>query len=187
MNPIARRFLSMAAVVVTALACSSHAEAGLVVTLAPAGGSSPTDLSDVHVGDTLYFVTRGGSDAPVGTSEHLLSLPDIHLFADLDIFSVFQPLGYTGIWQNELHSNPNLLYWIVQPSAAGTVTLYNGFSDCNGLPDDTSGCAVTNLGATRPDDSNRITFTVFDVPEPSSVALVAIGAFALICSRRRKA
>lgn len=184
MNPKARRFLSIAAVVVIALTCSSHAEAGLVVTLAPAGSS---DLSNVHVGDTLYFVTRGGSDVDAGIGEHLLSLPDIHLFSDQDMFSVFQPLGYTGIWQNELHSNPNLLYWIVQPSAAGTVTLYNGFSDCNGLPDDTSGCAVTNLGATRPADSNRITFTVSDVPEPSSIALVAIGAFALIWSRRRTA
>ncbi len=183
MNMIACRLLAMVAVLLSALSFSTRAEAGLVVTLAAA---SETDLSDVHVGDTLYFVTRGGTDVAPGIDEHLLSFPDVHLFADLDIFDQFGPVAASGVWGNELHTNPSLVLWLIRPDAAGTVTLYNGFSDCNGLPGDTTGCAVTNLGETRPADSNRITFTVFDVPEPSTLAVVAAGLLALGFSRRPK-
>lgn len=182
MKALACRVLSMGAVLLAALTFSIRAEAGLVISLE---AGSITDLSNVHVGDTLYFVTRGGSDAAV--NEHLLSPPDVHLFGDLDIFDVFTALGYTGVWANELHTNPSLVIWKLEPNAAGTVTLYNGFSDCNGLAEgDVTGCAVTNLGATRPADSNRITFTINAVPEPSSLAIVGLGLFALGYSRQLK-
>lgn len=184
MKAMVCRLLAMAVLLSGALTFSMRAEAGLVVTLLPASG---TDLSNVHVGDTLRFVTRGGTDVAPGIDEHLLSFPNVHLFGDQDIFDVFRALGVTGVWGNNLHSNPNLLLWEVRPNAAGTVTLYNGFSDCNGLPADTSGCAITNLGATRPDDSNRLTFTVHAVPEPPTLVIVGMGLLALGCCRPRKA
>lgn len=183
MKTIACRFMSLAAAFIVAFTFSIRAEAGLVISLAP---TLSTDLSDVHVGDTLYFVTRGGTDVAPEVDEHLVSLPGVHLFADQDMFDVFSALGVTGGWANNLHSNPNLVLWQVRPNAAGTVTLYNGFSDCVGLPNDTSGCAITNLGATRPQDSNRITFTVHDVPEPSILAIMCVGLFALGYCRRPK-
>lgn len=183
MKAMVCRLLSMAAVLSVALTFSMRAEAGLVVTLLPASG---IDLSNIHVGDTLHFVTRGGTDVAPGIDEHLLSVPGVHLFADQDMFDVFAFLGVTGIWGNNLHSNPNLMVWEVRPNAAGTVTLYNGFSDCTGLPGNTSGCAITNLGATRPEDSNRITFTVHAVPEPSTLVIMGMGLLALGCCRPRK-
>lgn len=184
MNTFACRFLSMVAVLLAALTFSVRANAGLVVTLAP---SSITDLSNVHVGDMLYFVTRGGTDVAADVAEHLLSPPPVHLFADLDIFDIFTYLGVYGSWSDDLHSDPRLVIWQLQPNAAGTVTLFNGFSDCNGLPSDTSGCAITNLGATRPADSNRITFTIYNVPEPSTLAVFGVGLLALAGLRQRKA
>lgn len=184
MKTFACRFLSMVAVLLAALTFSVRANAGLVVYLAP---SSTTDLSNVHVGDMLYFVTRGGTDVATDVAEHLLSPPPVHLFSDLDIFNIFTYVGLFGSWNNDLHSDPSLVLWQLQPNAAGTVTLFNGFSDCNGLPGDTSGCAITNLGATRPADSNRITFTIYSVPEPSTLAIFGVGLLALAARRQPKA
>lgn len=178
------RLLSMVAVLLAALTFSIRANAGLVVTLLP---SSATDLSNVHVGDILYFVTRGGTDVAPEIDEHLLSRPPVHLFSDQDIFDIFEGVGYYASWGDNLHSDPALGLWRVRPSAAGTVTLFNGFSDCIGLPGDTSGCAITNLGATRPADSNRITFTIYSVPEPSTLAIVGVGLLALTSRRQTKA
>lgn len=183
MKTFACRLLSMVAVLLAAFTFSTRANAGLVVSLAP---SSITDLSSVHVGDMLYFVTRGSTDVAPAIGEHLLSLPPVHLFGDQDIFDVFEYVGYYPSWSNDLHSDPALVLWRVQPNAAGTVSLFNGFSDCNGLPGDTSGCAITNLGATRPADSNRITFTIYSVPEPSTLAIVGVGLLALTSRRQTK-
>jgi len=175
------RSASLVAAFVLLLSLSVPSQAGLVITLAPTAG---TDLSNVHVGDTLQFFTIGSSDVP-GVGEHLTVFPNIHLFADTDTFDIFSGVGLAG-WGSSLDTHPNLALWTVQVNAAGAYDLFNGFSDCLGLPDDTSGCAVTNLSATRPADSNHVTFTVFEMPEPSSLGLAGLGLLAALRSSRRK-
>ncbi len=172
------RCLSCLAALLFLLAFSAPSRAGLVLTLSPSPG---TDLSNVHVGDTLHFLTLGSSD--VNPAEHLLAM-NVHLFAsgtgDFDSFSFAAVPG----WFDPLGTNPALVDWSFRVTAAGTIDLWNGFSDCIGLPADVSGCAVTNLGATRPDDSNHVMFTINDVPEPTSMALAVGGCLALGFSRR---
>ena len=179
MKPMFRRAASVLATLLLLLAFAAPSRAALVLTLSPAPG---TDLSNVHVGDTLHFQTIGSSNAD--PTEHLSAM-DVHLFAsgtgDFDWMSVSAAPG----WWSPLGTNPVLMDWTLMTTAAGTIDLYNGFSDCNGLPDDNWGCAVTNLGATRPDDSNHMTFVINDVPEPSSIALAIAGCLALALSRRK--
>lgn len=179
MNLIARRFMSLIAAVLLLFSFVGAARASLVISAAPAPG---TDLSNVHVGDTLQFITYGSSSVP-GAGEHLLSFPDIHIFytANLDFISGVGQMG----WDSSLDTNPALVLWTMQVNAAGIAGFYNGFSDCNGLPNDTSGCAVTDLGATRPADSNFVVFNVQAVPEPSSIALLAVALLAARVGRRR--
>ena len=181
MKSLFRHSLSCLATLLLLLAFAAPSRAGLVLTLVP---SSSTDLSNIHVGDTLHFLTIGSSD--VDPTEHLFSM-DVHLFAsgtgDFDWLSISAVPG----WFGPLGANPALMDWSFRATAAGTIDLYNGFSDCNGLPNDVSGCAVTNLGATRPADSEHVTFTINDVPEPSSIALAVAGFLALGFSRRKSA
>ena len=179
MKSIVRRSLSLAAALLLLLTFASPARADLVVTLVP--GAS-TDLSNVHVGDTLQFYTVGSSSSP-GSGEFLTVFPDVHLFysSNLDITSA---IGLAG-WNAQLDLNPNLVLWTMYASDPGDVILFNGFSDCLGLPNDTTGCAVTNLSATRPADSNVLSFTVLAVPEPSSIALLSVAFLALGFCRRK--
>lgn len=179
MKSIAHRSLAFIATLLILLTFSGPSRAGLVVTLAP---TAATDLSNVHVGDTLQFYSVGSSD--VDPTEYLTVFPAVHLFATASLFDIFSGVGLAG-WNNPLGTNPHLALWTVRLDTAGTVELYNGFSDCLGLPGDTTGCAVTNLGATRPADSNRISFTVHALPEPSSIALLTLGLLALGVRRRK--
>ncbi|XHS77969.1 PEP-CTERM sorting domain-containing protein [Burkholderiaceae bacterium UC74_6] len=174
-----RRFASCVATLLLLLTFAAPSRAGLVLTLAPAPG---TDLSNVHVGDTLRFLTLGSSN--VDPTEHLLGM-DVHLFGSGTGDFTWENISSVPGWWNPLGTNPVLMDWSFTTTVAGTIDLWNGFSDCNGLPDDDWGCAVTNLGATRPDDSNHIRFLINDVPEPTSIALAVAGCLALGFSRRK--
>jgi hypothetical protein len=176
---IIRSFSSVAAFVALLLG-AVPSQATLIETLYTAPG---TDLSNVHVGDILKFVTRGSSD--VDPNEYLTEFPDVHFFADSDIVD-FVNIQSVASWSHPWGTTPSLVLWTLKATAAGTVDVWNGFSDCNGLPNDTTGCAITNLGATRPADSNHIVFTIYDVPEPASIGIVSLGLVALGWSTRKK-
>lgn len=179
MKKVTMRLFSFVASFLILITFSARSMADVVLTLAPTAG---TDLSNVHVGDTLHFNSFVSS---ADSGEFLLSA-NIHLLATNGIFDIFSGVIVPG-WNDLLSTSPILALWTVRTSAAGTVDLFNGFTDCLGLPSDTTGCAVTNLGAYRPADSNRITFTVHDVPEPGSLALLGLGLAGLAYSRKRKA
>jgi len=170
-----KRSVAAAALLITVGLASLNAKADVIITLAPALG---TDLSNVHVGDILVFNSIGSSS---DAGEHFIAFPHLHLLGEgnVDILSGFLQSTY----QNDLSTNPIIVKWTVRAEGVGAVELLNGWPECVGLPNDNSGCAITNLGSTRPADSNHLTFQIAAaVPTPSSVLLLAITLLLLVWS-----
>lgn len=161
------------------------AQADVIISLEPAPG---TDLSHVFVGETVVLDTIASS---TDAGEHFISCCDVHLLGvspftapltNADIAGVLAPTAF-----NDLTTDPVIATWTIFAAAPGIVTFINGWPDCTGLPSVTTGCAITNLGATRPADSNRLQFDIL-VPEPPSAALLgaALGVLGLAMFWRRK-
>ena len=148
----------------------------MIITAAPAPG---TDLSDIHVGDTITIDAFASSGDP---GEHFLSFGGsngMHLFwssFDMQLVS----FNFTKAAFNDLTTDPLVdvaTFLAVNPS---TQSVFFGWPVCTGLPSSTVGCAVTNLGASRPADSNHVDFTILAaVPEPGSLALLGAALLAL--------
>jgi len=168
------KFLPVVSLLILALACSLPAHADTIITIAAASG---TDLSNVLVGDVITFDVFASTTDTV--SESFSSYPDIHIFWDLFSQGTMNLLSFTfapGVF-NDFQTDPIIATATFQATGAGLDGVFIGWPDCTGLPTNDSGCAITNLGATRPADSNHINFTI-GTPEPSSLQLAATGLLA---------
>lgn len=173
-----RRVLAPALTLGCVLFCSA-ARADVSETLVAAPG---TNLSDISVGETIVFDTiMSSTDA----GEHLTALPDPHIF-----WSSFDMELESGViaptWSDDLTTNPIVAIWTFLAVAPSTQEVFNGWSDCNTAVS-SSGCAVTNLGFSRPADSNHITFEIH-APESNAMAPLLLGITLLISmgTMRRK-
>jgi hypothetical protein len=170
--------LTLIATFLFVIAVCAPALGDVIITIAPAAG---TDLSNVHAGDTLVFNTFASS---TDVGERFIAYPHVHLLGDGDygeIHGVYAPT--VGDF---LTNNPIIIVWTVQVSGPGPSFLYNGWPDCTGLPSDNTGCAITDLGSSRPADSNYVRFEVQPVPEPTSMALLGSGLLSLVGAGRKK-
>lgn len=169
-----KNFFAAVGILLLTLTVSAPVNADVMLTLAAAPG---TDLFSVHVGDTLIFHTIASS---TDAGESFISFPEVHILGSGFFDSLSGVLAST--WSAPLDSNPLLAIWTVHVNGAGPAELYNGWPACTGLPGDPTGCAVTNLGASRPADSNHLLFTVqaATVAEPGSLALLGIGLLLLV-------
>jgi hypothetical protein len=115
--------------------------------------------------------------------EFFLDFPDVHLLGSGYFDSIVGT--YTSHVFDLLTTSPIIVTWTIHVTSGNQVNEFlNGFPACTGLPADSTGCAVTNLGASRPADSNHIFYTIRTaVPEPGSLALVGLAMLLLV--RRR--
>jgi PEP-CTERM motif-containing protein len=171
-------FIALPSLLIPFLALPPQARADTIITLQAAPG---TDLSNIHVGDTIVLDTIASS---TDVGEHLISFPDVHILGFGDVSNITGSFASTVF--DDLTTDPVIVVWSMLAAGPGPVEVFNGWPDCVGLPGDTSGCAVTNLGATRPADSNRLDFTITTpVPEPGTLGLVGLG-LAFVGKRLRK-
>lgn len=152
-----------------ALVTTAAARADVIITLAPAPG---TNLSDIFVGDTIVLDTIASSTDP---GEHFTSCCDVHLLGVAPFTAPITNADITGVLaptaSNDLTTDPVIATWTIFAAGPGTVSFINGWPDCTGLPSVTTGCAITNLGASRPADSNVLSFEI-RVPEPPSITIL---------------
>lgn len=168
-----------AALLLVSLMVSTGAQADVIITLAPAPG---TDLSNIRVGDDIVFNSFASSTDP---GEFLTSFPDIHILGSG--FMTFVSGALAPSWQDPLTGNPLIAVWTLHVFDVGSNYLFNGWPDCVGLPADNTGCAITNLGSYRPEDSNYVRFESHPaVPEPGSLVLFGTGLMGLGRVLRRK-
>lgn len=165
--------------IVTALVTLSFpapANADMRVTLQAAPG---TDLADVSVGDTVSFDVIGTSSDPT----------EVLLYEEPHVFYTGGTLNLTSftydVTSTLLIDSPVIATLSFQATAAGLGELFIGWPDCTGLPSNTFGCAVTNLEAFRPADSNTVSFSI-STPEPSTLLLLGMGLSLGLLAYRRK-
>ena len=158
------------AIAVFVLSLSAVLHADVIETITPAAG---TNLSDIHVGDTIVLNTFLSSN-DAGETFVSGGCCDAHLFGFFG-FQVLNGGGITLTTGGDLSTTPAEVQWTLLAVSQASDDIFNGWSDC--FPNTSSfGCAVTNLGAFRPADSNHLDFTIqAPVPEPATALLLATG------------
>jgi hypothetical protein len=167
------RWLLVPAALVIALTFSLPGYADTIITLKAAPG---TDLSNVHVGDTITFDVFASTTDSV--AEAFTTAPDIHVFWDYfdGTMNLLSYLYASTVFDN-FQTAPLITVATFQTTGAGKDQVLVGWPDCTGLPTNTSGCAITNLGASRPADS-FLDFTI-QTPEPSTFSLLGASLLTL--------
>jgi hypothetical protein len=167
------RWFLVPALLVVFLAFSLPARADTIITLKAAPG---TDLLNVHVGDTLNFDVFASTTDTV--PEAFTSGADLHVFWDY-FDGTMNLLSFKGTPTTFANFQTDPLVFVITflTTGAGQDQVLVGWPDCTGLPTNTSGCAITNLGASRPADS-FLDFTI-QTPEPSTFSLLVVSLLTL--------
>ncbi len=165
------------------------AHADVIETLVAAPG---IDLGDVVAGETFQLEALFTSTDP---GEHFTGPIDSHIFALETIQfgdpnpQLQVPPGMITQTSSDLSVTPEIVTWNITALGPGSDEMWVGWSDCNPAAGST-GCAITNLGFSRPEDTEHLFFNVAaapTVPEPNTLALAAIGLLSsgLLVRRRR--